>query len=544
MSLFGGLYVGNSGLQTSQNALNTVAHNMVNVDTEGFTRQQVSQATRFYNTISKTNSKVSYQQIGLGVKYTEVKQVRDVFLDKSFRKESGRSGFYDVSCDAIEEVENIFQELDGEAFADVLQNLWVSVQELAKDPSNTVNQGILVQRCSEFATRSSAVYQNLCDYQDDLNFKVKQKVDEINKLGEEIVKLNESILKIESSDVENANDLRDRRNLLIDTLSSYANVNIDTDVDGNYIIQIEGVDFVTVGDCKRLGLYEDPTTGFYTPYWTQMASKDSAGRIDPDELKKAQVFRTDQTISTELNTDIGALKSTLVARGDHRAHFTDLQTDVDTYSKFSESVVMNVMAEFDQLVHDVTTGINRIFEDAANNYDPNPVPNGYLRDANGNPYKMFVVASNEYSAVSGIPDDDFTTPNILINDELKQAPSLLGFIRPDGIADQACADSLKKLFTEETHTLNPQVKTATNLLNFYNNLISQVGNTGYVMRGISSNQQVTVDNIKSAREQILGVSSDEELSNMIMFQNAYNASSRYINVVSELLEHIINTLAI
>ena len=53
---------------------------------------------------------------------------------------------------------------------------------------------------------------------------------------------------------------------------------------------------------------------------------------------------------------------------------------------------------------------------------------------------------------------------------------------------------------------------------------------------------VTVDNISAAREQVLGVSSDEELSNMIMFQNAYNASSRYINVISELLEHIINTL--
>ena len=67
-------------------------------------------------------------------------------------------------------------------------------------------------------------------------------------------------------------------------------------------------------------------------------------------------------------------------------------------------------------------------------------------------------------------------------------------------------------------------------------------NTGYVLHGISANQRITVDNTAAAREQILGVSSDEELSNMIMFQNAYNASSRYINVVDELLEHVISTL--
>ena len=73
-------------------------------------------------------------------------------------------------------------------------------------------------------------------------------------------------------------------------------------------------------------------------------------------------------------------------------------------------------------------------------------------------------------------------------------------------------------------------------------MIIQVGNTGDVLRGISENQQMTVDNTYAAREQVHGVSSDEEMSNMIMFQNAYNASSRYINVISELLEHIISTL--
>ena len=118
----------------------------------------------------------------------------------------------------------------------------------------------------------------------------------------------------------------------------------------------------------------------------------------------------------------------------------------------------------------------------------------------------------------------------------------MGFKKDDEQIDQETADALKKLFSEETHTLNPNVKTTTNFINYYNNLVSQVSNTGSVFRGICENQQVTVDNVSAAREQILGVSSDEELSNMIMFQNAYNASSRYINVISELLEHIISTL--
>jgi len=145
-----------------------------------------------------------------------------------------------------------------------------------------------------------------------------------------------------------------------------------------------------------------------------------------------------------------------------------------------------------------------------------------VEDANHNPY--------------------FTVENIIINGELKQAPSLLGFIKEDGKVDQETVDKLKDLFTQELYTLNPKVKTKTNFLNYYNNLISQVANTGSVMKGISENQQITVDSTAAAREQILGVSSDEELSNMIMFQNAFNASSRYINAVSQMLEHIISTL--
>lgn len=159
-----------------------------------------------------------------------------------------------------------------------------------------------------------------------------------------------------------------------------------------------------------------------------------------------------------------------------------------------------------------------------------------MKDESGNPYKIFSTATGTDI------EDDFTIENIVINGEIKQAPSMLGFIKPDGKVDQETANALKQLFTEEKYTLNPNVKTTTNFANYYNNLISQVGNTGSVLRGISENQQITVDNTSAAREQILGVSSDEELSNMIMFQNAYNASSRYINVISELLEHIIMTL--
>lgn len=538
MSLMGSLYIGTSGLQTGQNALNTTAHNMSNIDTTGYTRQQVQQGTRWYNTISKTASAISYQQTGLGVNYSNVKQVRDYFLDKTYRRESGRSAFYDTSVAAFEEVQDLLQELQGQSFSSAITNLWESVQELAKDPSNSVNQGVFIQRCNEFITRGKAVYQGLCEYQDDLNFNIGQQVDTINEYGKQICELNIQILKIEAGEVEHANDLRDQRNLLLDELSAMGNISYYEDVDGNVIVKFEGNDFVNMDSVNQIALLEDEVTGFYTPYWVNLADITQ----NPPDISGAKVYDMTQEISTDANTDIGSLKSMLYARGDHRATYEDLQ-DAEAYNRdISQSVMMNVQAEFDQLINGVVTGINNVLKAAAEKHTEASGNNDstYLRDSNGDPYQIFNLVA-DVTDKNGNPY--FTIDNIIINGELQQAPSLLGFIRPiDNKADQETAEALKAVFTNEDYTLNPNVETKTNLVNYYDNLVSQVANNGSIMRGISENQQITVDSTAAAREQILGVSSDEELSNMVMFQNAYNAASRYINVISEMLEHIINTL--
>lgn len=112
-----------------------------------------------------------------------------------------------------------------------------------------------------------------------------------------------------------------------------------------------------------------------------------------------------------------------------------------------------------------------------------------------------------------------------------------------GSEDKATAEALKNAFMEEEYTLNPNVKKKSSFIDYYDDLVGQIANSGYVFRTIYENQEGTVESIDAAREQVIGVSSDEELSNMVKFQNAYNASSRYINVIDEMLEHLLSSLA-
>lgn len=575
MPLMGSLYIGASGLQTSQNALNTTAHNLSNTDTVGYTRQQVQQSTRSYITISKTASAVAYQQHGLGVTYSRVKQVRDYFLDKTYRKESGRSMFYEVSSNTLEEVESQLREFDGKAFQETMADFWTSVQELAKDPASSVTQGLLVQRASEFVERAVSVYDGLSNYQDNLNRQVKQQVDLINKYGRQILDLNDQIRAVEAGNIEHANDLRDMRNQMLDELSSLADISFEEDMFGSVSVQIEGVDFVKGGMCYEIGMDVDPVTGFYTPFWPQNASY----QIQADGSREyiidgAEVFDLSLKISSDLDTDIGGLKGMLLARGDHRADYTDVAEG--RYDQVSQSILMNIQAEFDQLIHNMVVKINGIMAEAAGVQQGDlelqdgtilsgvryveSEPNGYMRSEDGRPLQMFDrITGDSYTKVTGAdgkeywvcneertdePETLYTLKNLQIDQELMQKPSRLGFRLEDGSEDQATADKLKAAFTEENYTLNPNVKKKVTFNTYYSDMVSQVANSGYVYRSIYENQESTVESVESARSQVVGVSSDEELSNMIKFQNAYNASSRYINTISEMLEHIISTLGV
>ncbi len=559
MSLMGSLYIGTSGLRTSDNALNTTAHNMSNLDTQGYTRQQVAQGTRNYLTLSKSST-TNWKQTGLGVNYTRTRQERDWILDRNYRRESGRMAFYDVSAAALEEIEYILGESnEGHEFSESLvgdhndantkDGLWGAVQELAKDPTSSVNQNLFVTKAYEFLTKARKVYDSLCDYQDNLNKEVKRDVDLINKYAREINELNKRIVRVEAGP-ENANDLRDRRNYLLDELGKLGSVSYSEDSIGNVNVRFEQTDLVKGGTVNEIALYQDPTTGFYTPYWKMFASFKLDGEGNPivteEGIQSAKVFNLNQKISSEYNTDIGSLKSTLLARGDHRATHNELDNinpdgvyEENWYDvHVSESIVMNVQAEFDKLVHIITTKINDVLAEAADRArELNPDSN-YLRDANGNPYQLFQLASGD----NGKPETGWTVRNMLVNPELRQNPSLLTFRLDEHSEDNETMEALKKAFEESIYTLNPKVTTPVNFIDYYKNLVSQIANTGSVLRGVQENQTVATDAIAYAREEILGVSSDEELTNMIMYQNAYNASSRYINVVSEMLDHLLSTL--
>ncbi len=573
MSLFADLHVGRTGLQAGQESLNVVAHNVTNAETPGYVRQQVQNAGLRYNRLSVDMTGVAMKQTGLGVEIAEVRQVRDRFLDASYREEYGRQGFYDVSYGAIEEIEEILGELDGATFSDSVKSLWTSIEELVKDPSSEVTQSMLVQYAQSFVEAARNVYQDFADYQDKLNLRVMDTVNRVNEIADKIWKLNEQIRAIETGGIEHANDLKDQRNRLMDELSGLGNTEFKNDAYGNVLVKFETHDLVLQDKTNHMACQLDGDAGFFAVYWPDSAENyyDNFGNkvYKPDT---APVFDFSVEISSVKDTDVGELKAVLLARGDHRGTYQDLASEelyteqpkdargraLVAHPAVQDSIMMNTMAEFDGLVHNIVTAVNDVLAahaDTTSGYlctlaDPDD-PTSYI------PVELFErgtcdlgqqVTTGGTTTWQKTPEDVsdsstwYTSLGLRVNQDLLQYPSHLSFMMPDGSVDYTTAKDLEKAFQEEKYTLNPTLTNGISIPEFYNAMVAQIANSGNIYMSLQEHQQMTVNSIEASRQGTIGVSTDEELANMIRFQNAYNASSRYINVIDEMLEHVLNTL--
>ena len=183
---FGSMYIGASGLQSAQNALNTTANNLANVNTKGYVRQQVVFSDKSYDMLRDSTLRINAHQAGTGVAISDVYHARDIFLDKAYRLETGRNAFYESCYEVSSYVEDLLQELDGEEFKTSVGDLWESFQELAKTPADSVTQNLVLQKSELLLSRAQTLYDDLKEYQLNIDMQIKEDVARVNEIGDAI----------------------------------------------------------------------------------------------------------------------------------------------------------------------------------------------------------------------------------------------------------------------------------------------------------------------------------------------------------------------
>ncbi|MCR4716174.1 MAG: flagellar hook-associated protein FlgK [Lachnospiraceae bacterium] len=224
-STFFGLNISKTGLSGFQASINTTAHNVSNAATEGYSRQVVTksaeQAIRTYN---------SYGSMGAGVNLVSIDRQRNEYYDTKYWNNQAYFGQYSSKADYMGQIENYFNEVDTDGFTTEFNNLFNSLVDLTSEPGSSNKRVTVASYAGSLSEYFNALSSNLTHVQEDANDRIKSIADRINSIADQLLSINKQVQTIEITG-ENANDLRDQRDLLIDELSGYVNVQVvETDV--------------------------------------------------------------------------------------------------------------------------------------------------------------------------------------------------------------------------------------------------------------------------------------------------------------------------
>ncbi|MBC9784467.1 flagellar hook-associated protein FlgK [Heliobacterium chlorum] len=231
LSSFFGLEIARRGLMSNKMGLDVTGHNIANANTEGYSRQTVVLGTTpslFQPSLHRSNSA---GQIGTGVNVDEIRRYRDSFLDMQYRNESRSLGYWNIQSDVLQKIQNLLGEQNDTGLSKVMDQFWESLEDLTAHPEQPAARGVVIQRGKAVAETFSYLSRQLRQLETDYNDKVKSTVDTINSYGKQIADLNKQILAIEVG-TDKANDLRDKRDLLLDKLSSLIDITVSEDSRG------------------------------------------------------------------------------------------------------------------------------------------------------------------------------------------------------------------------------------------------------------------------------------------------------------------------
>ncbi|WP_352404939.1 flagellar hook-associated protein FlgK [Sporanaerobacter acetigenes] len=321
---FGGLYISISGINANKRALDTVSHNIANVNNPSYVRQSAIHATNGYVT-----TQVGGHEMGTGVHVEEIRQIRDEFIDVRFRRELGIYGYHYAKADILNEVEMIFNDLSDSGLQNVMNNFWSSWSELYKEPDSLTLRGLVHESAVAFTQTVNHIDMQLDNLQRNLNKEILNKVEEVNGLLKDISDLNGKIKMAEGGGPNiKANDFKDMRNEKLDKFSKLIPITYYEKNTGEIAVTLQGRDLVNGDYINPIDIQTD-NRGYGYIHWKDTGDKIELG--EKGELGGYIAVR--DSIDVEYRVKLNALVST-IASEINTIHESGKDLEENTGTKF------------------------------------------------------------------------------------------------------------------------------------------------------------------------------------------------------------------
>lgn len=597
-STFSGLNTMVNGIYTQRLGLNTVGHNISNSNTEGYSRQTAHAAA---TPSSEVYTLAGASQVGNGSTVTSVIRARDIYADRQYWKENSTDGYYNGKANNYAKIESIFNDSDNSGVQNAMEKFYQAWQDCSTTASSDTSRQNVINAGQNFAQSLQIAAKQTKEQIDSLYDDISLSVVKMNRLMGQVVELNKNIAGIEATGAH-ANDLRDQRDLIVDQLTSMTDITVYESANGMYTLVSNGttlVNGITKVDLEMSAPKNNTTyslsdydimikqTGtVYTPGNGELKAQFEAvaedkGYIDQVANMAAFMFTTmndqhkagygidgskDKPFGNANAKDNATTGLNFYGESD-KAFQWDAKTgklamyDVNTGDKeeLSGMQILEILTVNSALT--ATDGHKKL---ATRSGERDDAGNLLFKTATGTTTKISTTTQAEAKTdkngdVLYMALDGGTTTNVKLAKKDANGDPL--FLHKDveiddhgkplavdvnGTADGSNAVWIAALFNCERDKTSPEVNGTDRLIgngslySYYNTSMTTMGSDASNMNGRVKFQSGVMDQVENLRSSTNGVNWDEELSNMITFQQGYSACSRCLSAMDECLDKLIN----
>ena len=539
-STFAGLNTMVRGINSNQLSLDTVGHNISNASTTGYSRQSVNLAATMAQEVS---SMYGTSLVGSGVDSTSIVRARNVYADKQYWRESADNSYYATRQTDYDKIEAVFDDSDSTGIQNAMESFYKSWSELSTSASTSSARVSVVENGKEFAdklaTSAESMQKQIEANYDDL----KTNVTKVNDLTDQIVKLNKNIATVEASG-GSANDLRDQRDNLTDELSTYASINVYEDNNtGMYTIVSNGTSLVNGITKLNLQVSEPITNTAYGINDYQIQIKETGTSFDGGNGKlKGNLYADaeDKNYMDKLSNMAAFMMTTF--NDQHKAGAgidSDATTNLNFYGDSDKSYSWDA-ANNAVIAADITTTTGT---DSSGNKTVTTTAAGTSTTLKGIQIINALKVNSKLTETNG---ENLVAARALTSTSTTTGTTTVRTITDtNGTADGSNSVLMSALFnstqSNTTNTTSTRSIGQISLESYYNNAMSALGVDSSSMDTRVTSQEDVMTQITNWRSSTSGVNWNEELTNMIKFQQGYSACSRCLTTMDSMLDKLINS---
>ncbi len=560
-STFSGLNTMVNGIYTQRLGLNTVGHNISNSNTEGYSRQTAHAAA---TPSSEVYTLAGASQVGNGSTVTSVIRARDIYADRQYWKENSTDGYYNGKANNYAKIESIFNDSDNSGVQNAMEKFYQAWQDCSTTASSDTSRQNVINAGQNFAQSLQIAAKQTKEQIDSLYDDISLSVVKMNRLMGQVVELNKNIAGIEATGAH-ANDLRDQRDLIVDQLTSMTDITVYESANGMYTLVSNGttlVNGITKVDLE-MSAPKNNTTYSLSDYDIMIKQTGTVYTPGNGELKaQFEAVAEDKGYIDQVANMAAFMFTTM--NDQHKAGYgIDGSKDKpfgNANPKDNATTGLNFYGETDKIFEwDAKNGKLDVY----NKKKDGTKDNASKESLSGMQILEIFTVNSELTATdghkklatrSGERDTDGkllyqTAAGGTTKDVTKAQKDANGNPLPvdvNGTGDGSNAVWVAALFNCERDKTSPEVNGTDRLIgngslySYYNTSMTTMGSDASNMNGRVKFQSGVMDQVENLRSSTNGVNWDEELSNMITFQQGYSACSRCLSAMDECLEKLIN----